>query len=100
MIDIIKKLSGEQDETIIQFHIKKACMSIRNYLNKTLEDAEIIASFESAVIQAVVNSITNMQNKNVKSMTQGQRALTFSDNILSLGQDVKDLLPKPYMRLL
>lgn len=98
MIDIIKKITGEYDDIVIEFNINKACISINNYLNKTFEKDEIIEKYQSAVIQFCANSITNYQNKNVKSMTQGQRSVVFSDNVLMLGDDVKALLPKPYVR--
>lgn len=82
-----------------EFNLKKACMIIRNYLNVSLTDDEIQEKYELAVEQLIRNSVKTEKKKGagVKSMTQGQRSITYGDDYeaWTITEDIKLLLPTP-----
>ena len=86
------------------FKKKKACLIIRNYLEENnlpynFTDDEIYEKYELAVEQLIRNSVKAEKQKGIgiKSMTQGQRSVTYSDNFeaWTVTEDIKQLLPKP-----
>lgn len=100
MIEIIKKLTKVEDETLINYYIDKACTMIKEYLrtDKTTEDIQI--RYKEAIIQAVVIfSRETKEGGNVQSKSQGARSVTYVANTSNnLDNSVKALLPKPKVR--
>lgn len=100
IIELLKKLTQEQDETILNYLINKSCTSIKNYLKEDLPKEIIITKYEDALIQAVVEYHSdyknNLQYAGVKRVSQGQRSIEFAEvEKDSLSSDVKALLPRP-----
>lgn len=76
-----------------------AINNIRNYLNKDFTDEEIRTKFGLA-LKRIVNNFDNMANSSgVKSMTQGSMSVTYTDDKQYITDDIRLLLPKPYIRL-
>lgn len=78
-----------------------AIISIRNYLNKpSLTDVDIKDQFPLA-IKKIVSNIGQVDKRNgVKSVTQGARAVTYNDSQTYITDDVRLLLPKPFIKML
>lgn len=76
-----------------------AINNIRNYLNKDFTDEEIRTKFGLA-LKKIVSNFDNMTNSSgVKSMTQGSMSVTYTDEKEYITDDIRLLLPKPYIRL-
>ncbi|MBN3409946.1 hypothetical protein CJF15_12615 [Clostridium botulinum] len=82
---------------------RKAIIVIRNYLNKDLEDDYIIENYDLAVDQLVNNAtkLENIKTPGVKSMSEGNQSISFESgaSVWSITEDVKALLPIPYIRM-
>lgn len=80
-----------------------AINSIRNYLNKDFTDEEIIDKFELAIKRIVSNldDILETNTSGISSITQGSQSITYdtSTEKSQISDDVKRLLPKPYIRV-
>lgn len=100
LVDIIKKLTKNDDDIIINYWITKAIKQIIGYLNKDFTDEEVKTLYPEAIIEIVV--AFNLSNKqgNVTSETQGARSKTYAEvkeNFIT--DNIKALLPKPYIKL-
>ncbi|WP_024614685.1 hypothetical protein [Clostridium sp. Ade.TY] len=74
---------------------------IKNYLNLTNTSNDvIIKNYLTAIKVGVCDEIERNKHKNIRTMTQGQRSITYSNSSASLSNDVKDLLPKPFVKLM
>lgn len=85
---------------------KMAIAVIRNYLN--VDDSvwtnEYIMENYDFVIESIIKQakeINSIKNLGVKSKTEGNQSVTFSDNIeaWSITDSIKNLLPKPFVKL-
>lgn len=80
-----------------------AINSIRNYLNKDFTDEEIRDKFELAIKRIVSNldDILEINTSGISSITQGSQSITYDTSIekSQISDDVKRLLPKPYIRV-
>lgn len=80
-----------------------AIISIRRYLNKDFTDIEIKEKFALAIKVIVNNADTLLNTKapGVTSMSQGSQSMTFKDGIEAyvITDDVKALLPRPFIRM-
>lgn len=85
---------------------KMAIAVIRNYLN--VDDSvwtnEYIMENYDFVIESIIKQakeINSIKNLGVKSKTEGNQSITFSDNIeaWSITDSIKNLLPKPFVKL-
>lgn len=88
------KLTDEQINSIV-------VKAIQVYLNNDKFDSSyIISNFAEAIIIATEEFKERMnQPSNIISMTQGARSVTYKDvGIGSLSDNIKMLLPKPYLR--
>lgn len=107
MIEIIKKLTKETDESLINYWIEKASNVIKEYLrtDKTIE--EIQMKYKDAVIQLVVDEFKKVDKdrkyNNLVQVSQGARSMQFQTESVVTGRitltsEVKALLPKPKVR--
>ncbi|MBY6996514.1 hypothetical protein FDF15_13525 [Clostridium botulinum] len=80
---------------------RKAILVIRNYLNKDLEDDYILDNYDLAVDQLVNNAVKleNIKTPGVKSMSEGNQSVSFDSKPWSVTDDIKALLPTPYVRM-
>ncbi|NFD31029.1 hypothetical protein EXN57_13355 [Clostridium botulinum] len=80
---------------------RKAILVIKNYLNKDLEDNYILENYDLAVEQLINNAakLENIKTPGVKSMSEGNQSISFDSNPWSITEDVKALLPTPYVRM-
>lgn len=79
---------------------KKAIAVIKNYLNVDWEDDHILAEYDFVIEQIIQNSKTSNAT-NIKSMSEGNQSITYKDNSgpWSITDDIKNMLPKPYVKL-
>ncbi|KEH95744.1 hypothetical protein Z962_07925 [Clostridium botulinum C/D str. BKT12695] len=97
-IKILLNINNNSKDSILNIYIRKATTLIQNYLNKFTCDY-IQQNFQDATIDIVVNAYNFKDNKNIKSMTQGAKSVTYSDNTAFVITDsVASLLPMPYVR--
>lgn len=82
---------------------RKAILVIRNYLNKDLTDDYILANYDLAVDQLINNAakLQSLKPTGVKSMSEGNQSISFDTGAeaWSITDDVKMLLPTPYVRM-
>ncbi|BDR67207.1 N-acetylmuramoyl-L-alanine amidase [Clostridium tetani] len=81
---------------------RKAVLVIKNYLNKDLEDDYILTNYDLAVEQ-LINNAAKLENitPGVKSMSEGNQSISFESaaGAWRITDDVKALLPTPYIRM-
>ena len=108
LLDEIKELIGISDDSQdskLELYIKIATQAIKNYLNNyNIDENYVKENYSGAVIMMVNNaykSLKDNSNGNVKSMTQGNRSITYFDenSTFTIDKTVKSLLPAPYVRL-
>ncbi|KYN78130.1 hypothetical protein A0J52_02295 [Clostridium sporogenes] len=80
---------------------KKAILVIKNYLNKDLEAEYILGNYELAVDQLIQNAakLERIKTPGVNSMSEGNQSVSFDSNPWTITEDVKALLPTPYIRM-
>ncbi|NFI38791.1 hypothetical protein FDA27_07215 [Clostridium botulinum] len=80
---------------------KKAILVIRNYLNKDLTEDYILENYDLAVEQLINNAakLENIKTPGVKSMSEGNQSVSFDSNPWTITDDIKTLLPTPYVRM-
>jgi len=102
MIYKVKVLIGDEPDALIQIYIDRAVISIKNYLNNDrLTNEYIIENFEEAVISIAEGLHKNKDSKNIKSMSQGKRSVTYTDDNGSvITEEISRLLPSPYVRMM
>ena len=80
-----------------------AIIAIRRYLNKGFTDEEIKEKFDLAIKVLINNAeyLMNTKVSGVTSMSQGSQSMTFKEGIeaFTITDDVKALLPRPYIKL-
>lgn len=81
----------------------KAILVIKNYLNRNLSDEYIKKNYALAIDQLIenANKINSTKSVGVKSMSEGNQSISFDSNVeaWSITEDVKFLLPVPYVRM-
>lgn len=79
---------------------KKAISVIKNYLNVDLDDSYILTKYDFVVDQLIQNSKTSI-SADIKSMSEGNQSISYKDNSgpWTITDDIKSMLPKPYIRL-
>lgn len=82
---------------------KKAINLIRNYLNKDFTDEYILEHFDFVVDQIIENAtkLQNIKTPGVKSMSEGNQSISFENGAeaWTITEDIKLLLPTPYIRM-
>lgn len=102
IVEMIKKLAQTEDEVLITLFIMKAHRRICNYLNKEFTLEEVKTMFADALVTLASEDIRRDKNKkkygSIKSASQGARSVTLeTEDIFT--QEIKDLLPTPYMKM-
>ena len=81
----------------------KAILVIRNYLNRNFNDEYIKRNYGLAIDQLIenANKINSAKLVGVSSMSEGNQSISFNSNVeaWSITEDVKSLLPTPYIRM-
>ncbi|MHB7978938.1 hypothetical protein CF067_00860 [Clostridium sporogenes] len=81
----------------------KAILVIRNYLNKDLEDEYILENYDLAVDQLIQNAeeLRSIKTLGVNSMSEGNQSVSFENGVnpWTITDDIKTLLPIPYIRM-
>lgn len=89
--------------TLDEKNESKAILVIRNYLNKNLSDSYIKKNYALAIDQLIenANKINSTKLVGVSSMSEGNQSISFNSNVeaWSITEDVKALLPTPYIRM-
>lgn len=77
-----------------------AILSIKRYLNKNYSDQYIKDNFSIAIKLISENIKKSFSiNKNIKSETQGNRSVTYADEYQLITNDIKMLLPTPFVKM-
>lgn len=84
----------------ISIEQKKAIAVIKNYLNVEWEEDYILSEYDFAVDQLIQNSKTS-KSADIKSISEGNQSISYKDNSgpWTITDDVKAMLPKPYIKL-
>lgn len=102
-IKLLLGIEGTQQDELIKLYIRRSIYNIKQYLNTDkYTDDDIHEWFSEAVIVMTVNAFENgrSSDKGVKSKSQGARSVTYMDNKwFAVNEDVKALLPLPYMQM-
>lgn len=81
----------------------KAILVIRNYLNRDISNNYIKKNYVLAIEQLIENAtkLQNIKTSGVKSMSEGNQSISFESGAeaWSITEDVKMLLPIPYVRM-
>lgn len=86
--------------------ISKTIRIVHNYLNDdNLTDDDILEKYKDVIIELTYRYFKSSKigSNGVKSMTQGQRSITYSDSVINplvLDDEIKALLPLPKVRLI
>ena len=107
MDEILEQLSillsdSSLDEDLYIIYINFAVTAIKKYLgNDTFTKDYILKNFQDAVLLLVWNSVESRKNNNIKSKTEGNRSVTYTDSTraFTITEDVAELLPAPYIRM-
>lgn len=99
----LNSIRSSEDRALIEFFLDVSIEQINNYLNRGYTAEELLEKHSSAVILLVNNKYQNNKNgadKGIKSKTQGQRSITYGDNVNEITGEIKALLPLPLISLL
>jgi hypothetical protein len=96
-----KPIEFTEEEDNFKLYIRRAITIIKNYLNNsTFDDVYIETNFPDAIIELCIFAYRNKGKENIKSITQGARSVTYSDgSVFAISDNVKALLPQPYIRM-
>lgn len=83
-------------DAVSNIYIRKASTAIIKYLNID-NDTDVASTYPDAVIQYVVENYNKRGNESLKQFSQGSRSGTFESG---LSQEVKDLLPLPFITMM
>lgn len=104
MLTDIKALLGITNcskDDILKIYIRRAITTIQNYLNNEKYTKEYIEeNFQDAIIAIVTNAYETKNSNNIKSVTQGNRSVTYAENTaFYITDNIANLLPTPYVRM-
>lgn len=93
-------MADNSKDNVLNLYISKAVTMIKSYLNnEKLSDSYIKDKFKDAVLQLVYDGYSIKGEEAVKQKTQGNRNITYKDNLGMNINSVVDLLPLPYAKL-
>lgn len=92
----------------LELLIKRAINQINNYLNKEFSENDAIKNFKYAIEQIVLDTYLYQQSKQHKEgivrISEGERSIeyksTSSTGRVIFTDEVKSMLPAPYVRLM
>lgn len=93
-------MADNSKDSILNLYISRAVTMVKGYLNnEKFSDSYIKDKFKDAVLQLVYDGYSVKGEEAVKQKTQGNRSVTYKDNLgMNIGS-VVDLLPLPYAKL-
>lgn len=92
---ILKNITDTSKDNKINLFVRLGSTAIRNYIH--VDNAvDIESNYPDALLQYVIEKMNNSGLEGQKQFSQGSRSGTINN---SLSQDVKDLLPTPYVTL-
>ena len=104
LIDLISlelELKDSSNVELLESFIIRSYNRIRRYLNKKLTDDYIKSNYSDVVIELSIRMYRNRELKNnskgIKSKTQGQRSVTYENIIEVFDDEIKSMLPPPYV---
>lgn len=97
-IKTLKKISDTSKDAEINIYIRRATTLIKNYLNLDSNDTtDIENTYPDACIAYVMEQFNRKGNEATKQYGQGNRSGTYGSD---LSENVKNLLPVPYVRMI
>ena len=99
----LNSIKSSEDRALVEFFLDVSIEQINIYLNRGYTAEQLLEKHSSAVILLVNNKYQNRKNgadKGIKSKTQGQRSVTYGDNINEITSEIRALLPTPLISLL
>ena len=101
-IDDVKELKNWQNDNShdgkIDIYIRRAVKLIKEYLNLRIDDTtDIPTVYQDAVVCYVMEQFDRKGNEATKQYSQGSKSGTYEN---SLSDNVKNLLPAPYVRMI
>nr|DAP87184.1 MAG TPA: Protein of unknown function (DUF3199) [Caudoviricetes sp.] len=99
----LNSIKSSEDRALVEFFLDVSIEQINRYLNRGYTAEQLLEKHGSAVILLVNNKYQNRKNgadKGIKSKTQGQRSVTYGDNVNEITSEIKALLPLPLIGLL
>lgn len=100
MKDLIKLLTKETNDLLIEYWVDKASEEIINYLKTDLTSEQVQSKYDKAIIElCVAYSRVNKDGGIISSKSQGARSVSYATSEgLEFTQSIKNLLPKPKLR--
>jgi hypothetical protein len=96
-------LFPDLDASTLVIYRSMSCDAIRNYMNvdATIYTDDVVeATYQSGILQLISNKIKFDDMDGIKSTTVSSIGITYADNKgLAITDDVKALLPPPYVRV-
>lgn len=100
MIDIDNLINGFVKPELVDYYKERAVVDIVNYLGiREYETAQILSKYPVAVVELCRYYTDVDKQGNLSSRTQGQRSETFITISQSIPTKIKNLLPKPRLRV-
>lgn len=96
-VKIIKNISDNSKDNLINIYIRRAETLIKKHLNLKDGTENIQEAYPDAVICYVIECLTRKGNENLKQFQQGSRSGTYESG---LSKEVINLLPVPYTRMM
>ena len=100
--DLLVLLDADESKYPLLTILKnRAITLVKNYLNSSVYDSVYIEdNFSDAIIELVCNAYMDKGKSNVQAESQGSRSITYKSGTVAINDDVKKLLPTPYVRMI
>lgn len=100
MVNVDNLISGFVNPELVDYYKERAVIDIVNYLGiREYESAEIIEKYPVPVVELCKYYTEVDKQGNLSSRTQGQRSETFVTISQGVPSKIKNLLPKPRLRV-
>ena len=91
----------DKDESIypiLSIYKNSAITKVKNYLNSSIYDAAYIENnFADAITELIYNAYMGRNKNNIQAESQGSRSTTYKTGIVAITDDIKKLLPCPFV---
>lgn len=96
-IKTLKHISDSSQDELLSIYIRRAETAIGKYLNSDLDNTTIEAKYPDAVIEYVVEALNRQGDEGVRQGIMSSVQATYE---LGLSEEVKALLPLPFIRMM